>query len=208
MKAFQKAFLSAIKQQQTYVAVLGACTALATTYSLSLSIAMAVLLFFTLMFSMPIVSLLRKWTTEDNKILVYFLVSGGMVSLLQLLAEWFFPIAYEGLGIFAWLVAVNCLLITRIEVVAAQEGVIPSLGDAMGSGLAYGFFLGLLGLLREVIGTGSLHWFSWADGSTVFQFVVWDEALSIPLMIQPIGAFLMSGLLIAFLNKVGGFRRG
>ena len=208
MKTVQKAFLSAIKQQQTYVAVLGACTALATTSSLSLSIAMAVLLFFTLSFTLPIVSLLRKWTTEDNKILVYFLVSGGMVSLLQLLAEWFFPIAYEGLGIFAWLVAVNCLLITRIEVVAAQEGVMPSLGDAMGSGLAYGFFLGLLGLLREVIGTGSLHWSSWADGSTLFHLTVWDEAFSIPLMIQPVGAFLMAGLLIALLNKLGGVRRG
>jgi electron transport complex protein RnfE len=205
--SLKSVFIQALSNQQAYVVMLGLCTALATTSSLSLGVATGLIILVSMSLTNPLISLLRRFTSEDNKLLVYVLITSGVVSLVSLLTAFFFPFVHEQMGIYLPLVAVNCILVTRLEVVAAQDKVTPSLVDALGTGLSYFGFLILFSGLRELIASGQIGWMGWFSGVHVFSFRVWGEDVAMPFFYQPMGAFLLLGLYLGFSNFIN-LKRG
>ena len=200
-------FTKALSNQHAYLVMLGICTALATTSSLSLGVATGVIILISMMMTNPLISLLQRFTQEDNKLLVYVLITGGVVSLVSLITAFFFPFVHEQMGIYLPLVAVNCILLTRLEVVAAQEKLTPSLVDAFGTGLAYLGFLILFSGLRELIASGQIGWMAWFSGEEIFSLRLWGEEVAMPFFDQPMGAFLLLGLYLGFSNFIN-LKRG
>lgn len=197
---FRSIFKQAVSNQTVYVMMLGVCTALATTSSLMAAFSMGIIIWVTLLVTNPLLALLTPWINEDNKLIVYGLVMGSVVSVVAMLLNTFFPFIHNTLGMYLPLIAVNCILITRIEVVAAQETPRTSFIDALGTGMMYTVFLMVIGLVRELFGTGAIVFFDGTSGDAIFTLTLLNEGVIIPLLTQPIGAYLTIGLLLPLLN--------
>lgn len=195
-------FSQALSNQHAYLVMLGICTALATTSSLTLGVATGVIILVSMLLTNPLISFLRRWTDEENKLLVYVLVTSGVVSLVSLLTAYFFPYIHAQMGLYLPLVAVNCILVTRLEVVASQDHMTPSLVDALGTGFAYLGFLILFSGLREIIASGEIGWYSWFSGEALVSIGLWGEAYAIPFFYQPMGAFMLLGLYLGLSNFI------
>ena len=200
------AFKQSVSNQHTYLVMLGVCTALATTSSVSAAFTLGMVLWVALMMTNPLLAFVKRWTNEDNKLIVYVLVIATVVSLLAMVLETLLPFGHGLLGIYLPLIAVNCIFITRIEVVAAQESASVTLVDAFGTGLSYVVFLITLGFIRELFGTGSILFHDLSTGRVLFELFVIPDDLTIPLLTQPIGAFLTIGLYLAAINAM--WKRG
>jgi Na+-translocating ferredoxin:NAD+ oxidoreductase subunit E len=200
------AFNQSVSNQHTYLVMLGVCTALATTSSVSAALTLGLVLWVALMVTNPLLTFVKRWTNEDNKLIVYVLVIATIVSLLAMLLETYVPFGHGLLGIYLPLIAVNCIFITRIEVVAAQESASITFVDAFGTGLSYALFLLSLGFIRELFGTGSILFHDLSSGRVLFELAILPNEFTIPLLTQPIGAFLTIGLYLGAINAV--WKRG
>ncbi len=200
------AFNQSVSNQHTYLVMLGVCTALATTSSVSAAFTLGLVLWVALMVTNPILSFVKRWTNDDNKLIVYVLVIATVVSILAMVLETYVSFGHGLLGIYLPLIAVNCIFITRIEVVAAQQSTSVTFVDALGTGLSYALFLVSLGFLRELFGTGSIVFHNLSSGAVLVELALLPKDLTIPLLTQPIGAFLTIGLYLAAINAI--WKRG
>jgi electron transport complex protein RnfE len=200
------AFNQSVSNQHTYLVMLGVCTALATTSSVSAAFTLGLVLWVALIVTNPILSFVKRWTNDDNKLIVYVLVIATVVSILAMVLETYVSFGHGLLGIYLPLIAVNCIFITRIEVVAAQQSTSVTFVDALGTGLSYALFLVSLGFLRELFGTGSIVFHNLSSGAVLVELALLPKDLTIPLLTQPIGAFLTIGLYLAAINAI--WKRG
>ena len=178
-----------IKENPVFVLVLGMCPTLATTTSAINGLEMGLATMFVLIFSNIVISLISPMVPDKVHIPVYIVVIATFVTVLQLLMQAFVPTVYESLGLFIPLIVVNCIVLGRAEAFASKNGVWASALDGVGIGLGFTLALTVIGLVREVLGSGSL--FGW-------KFIAGDGMLAF--VLAP-GAFMVLGYLMVLFNK-------
>ncbi len=184
-----------IKENPVLCLVLGTCPTLAVTTSAVNAIGMGVAATLVLLCSNVVISLLRRVIPDGVRIPAYITLIAGFVTVVQMLVKAFFPAIDEALGIFLPLIVVNCIILGRAEMYASKNPVLPSALDALGMGVGFTAAMLLMGIIRELLGTGAL-----------FGFTVLPEAIFAPIVvfILPAGGFFVFGLLIALANKLQG----
>jgi Na+-translocating ferredoxin:NAD+ oxidoreductase subunit E len=184
-------FNGLIKENPTFVLLLGMCPTLATTTSAINGLSMGLATMFVLICSNVAISSIKKLTPDMVRIPVFVVVIAAFVTILQLMMQAYVPSINKALGIYIPLIVVNCIILGRAEAFACKNGPIESLIDGLGIGLGFTIALTILGSLRELLGAGS-----------IFGFNIYPETYNILLFVLPPGAFITLGFLIAIVNKI------
>lgn len=180
-----------IKENPTFVLLLGMCPTLATTTSAINGLSMGLATMFVLICSNFAISCIKDVTPDKVRIPVFVVVIAAFVSILQMLIKAYTPELDKSLGIYIPLIVVNCIILGRAEAFACKNTPLNSIFDGIGIGLGFTCALTLLGTVRELLGAGS-----------VFGIVLFPETVNILLFILPPGAFITLGYLIAIVNKI------
>ena len=180
-----------IKENPTFVLLLGMCPTLATTTSSINGMSMGLATMFVLVCSNIVVSLIKSLTPDKVRIPVFVVVIASFVTILQMCLKAYLPETNKRLGLFIPLIVVNCIILGRAEAFACKNGPVASLCDGIGIGLGFTLGLTLLGTVREFFGAGS-----------IFGFTLLPETYNVLLFILPPGAFISLGYLIAIVNKL------
>lgn len=179
-----------VKENPTFVLLLGMCPTLATTTSAINGMSMGLATMFVLLCSNLVISLIKNLTPDKVRIPVFVVVIASFVTILQMCLEAYLPAINKSLGIYIPLIVVNCIILGRAEAFACKNGPIASLFDGIGIGLGFTIALTILGSVRELLGAGS-----------VFGLILVPETYNALLFILPPGAFITLGFLIAIVNK-------
>lgn len=178
-----------IKENPTFVLMLGMCPTLAVTTSAINGLGMGLTTMVILAMSNMMISLLRKAIPDGVRMPAYIVVVASFVTIVQFLLQGFIPSLYSALGIYIPLIVVNCIILGRAEAYASKNGVISSLFDGIGMGLGFTVGLTCIGIVRELIGSGKIFGIQLFDGgATIF-------------VLAP-GAFFVLAMLVAVQNKV------
>uniref|UniRef100_UPI003FEEEA07 electron transport complex subunit RsxE n=1 Tax=Prevotella sp. TaxID=59823 RepID=UPI003FEEEA07 len=180
-----------IKENPTFVLLLGMCPTLATTTSLINGISMGLSTAFVLICSNIAISLIKNLTPDAVRIPVFVVVIASFVTVLQMCLAAFFPSINSSLGLYIPLIVVNCIILGRAEAFACKHGALDSMLDGIGVGLGFTLGLSLLGFFRELLGTGC-----------VLGIRLLPETAGMLLFILPPGAFITLGYLIAVVNRL------
>lgn len=183
-----------------FVLLLGLCSALAITTSLTNAIGMGMAVTCVLIMSNVIISLLRNIIPNEIRIPVFIVVIATLVKCVQMLMNAYTPALYESLGVFIPLIVVNCIILGRAESFASKNGIVDSLLDALGMGLGYTFAVLVISFFRELIGTGGLSLYNPFDASQVIFDVKIFADYAVSLFTQPAGAFMTLGCILAFVQ--------
>ena len=179
-----------IKNNPTFVLVLGMCPTLGTTTSAINGMGMGVATMFVLILSNMVISAVAKIIPDKVRIPSYIVVIASSVTILQSLLQAYMPSLYETLGLFIPLIVVNCIVLGRAEAFANKNGVLDSALDGIGIGLGFTIALTVLGLVRELLGSGSAFGFKLIEGDGMLAFVL-----------AP-GAFIALGYLMVLFKKL------
>lgn len=153
-KCVERLYNGLIKENPTFVLMLGMCPTLAVTTSAINGVGMGLSTTVVLVLSNVIISLMRKIIPDSVRIPVFIVVVASFVTMVQFLMEGFVPDLYDSLGIYIPLIVVNCIILGRAESYASKNPVIPSLFDGLGMGLGFTVGLTAIGLVRELLGSG------------------------------------------------------
>ena len=178
-----------IKENPTFVLVLGMCPTLATTTSAMNGLEMGLATMFVLILSNIFISLIAPVVPDKVHIPVYIVVIATFVTALQLLMQAYVPEIYSTLGLFIPLIVVNCIVLGRAEAFACKNSVLDSALDGIGIGIGFTLSLTVIGIVREILGSGSVFGFKFIPGDGILAFVM-----------AP-GAFLVLGYLMVLFNK-------
>ena len=178
-----------IKNNPTFVLVLGMCPTLATTTSAMNGLEMGLATMFVLILSNIVISLIAPVVPDKVHIPVYIVVIATFVTLLQLLMQAFVPSVYQTLGLFIPMIVVNCVVLGRAEAFANKNGVLASALDGIGVGIGFTLSLTVIGIVREILGSGSIFGWKFIAGDGILAFVM-----------AP-GAFMVLGYLMVLFNK-------
>ena len=185
------------KENPVFVAVLGMCPALAVTNSAINALAMGAATTFVLLGSGLLVSMLRKVIPKQVRITSYIVIIATFVTVIDFFLAALLPGIHKELGAFIALIVVNCLILGRMESFASKNSIGRSMSDAAGMGAGFTFALLCIGIIREVLGNGSLFGISLFGGS----FEPWI------VMILPPGGFFSLGFLLLFFNWIAEKRK-
>ncbi len=189
LKEFTKGFL---RENPTYVQVLGMCPTLAVTTSAFNGLGMGLAATSVLALSNVVISIIRKSVPKNLRIPIFITVIATFVTILDLLMHAFTYDLWKTLGLFIPLIVVNCIIMGRAEAFASKNGVWAAFLDGLGIGLGFTGSLVLLGTVRELLGNG-----------TVFGLELWGKAFNIFVMILPPGGYMTLGLLAALFAFIG-----
>ena len=178
-----------VKDNPTFVLVLGMCPTLATTTSAMNGLEMGLATMFVLVLSNIAISLVAPAVPDKVRIPSYIVIIATFVTVLQLLMQAYVPAVYETLGLFIPLIVVNCIVLGRAEAFANKNSVIDSACDGLGIGLGFTMSLTVIGIVREILGSGSVFGWKFLPGDGILAFVM-----------AP-GAFLVLGYLMVLFNK-------
>lgn len=178
-----------VKDNPTFVLVLGMCPTLATTTSAMNGLEMGLATMFVLVLSNIAISLVAPAVPDKVRIPSYIVIIATFVTVLQLLMQAYVPAVYETLGLFIPLIVVNCIVLGRAEAFANKNSVIDSACDGLGIGLGFTMSLTVIGIVREILGIGSVFGWKFIPGDGILAFVM-----------AP-GAFLVLGYLMVLFNK-------
>lgn len=182
-----------IKENPVLVLVLGTCPTLALTTSVISAFCMGIAATIVLVCSNVVISALRKIIPDVVRIPCYIVVIAAFVTAVQMLMQAYLPDLFELMGVYLALIVVNCIILGRAEMFARKNPVGDSALDGLGMGI--GFLIALVGMatIREVLGAGSF--------AGIPLPILKDY--NIPLLVQAPGGFLVYGILIAIVNKIG-----
>jgi electron transport complex protein RnfE len=187
LKNFTKGFL---RENPILVLVLGTCPTLATTSSALNGLGMGLATTFVLVGSNVFIAMLKNVIPDKVRIPAFIVVIATFVTIVDLVMQAYVPALYETLGIFIPLIVVNCIVLGRAEAYASKNTVWSSFIDGAGMGLGFTMALGVLGAVRELLGSGSVFGFKFIPGDAILVFVL-----------AP-GAFIALGYMIAVVNKI------
>lgn len=179
-----------VKENPTFVLLLGMCPTLATTTSAINGMSMGLATVFVLVLSNMAISATAPYIPDKVRIPAYIVIIAAFVTILQLVMQAFTPDIYETLGLFIPLIVVNCIVLGRAEAFANKNSVVDSACDGIGIGIGFTFALTLLGLVREILGSGSAFGYKFITGDGILVFVL-----------AP-GAFMALAYLIVLFKKV------
>ncbi len=180
-----------IKENPTFVLLLGMCPTLGTTSSAINGMSMGLATTFVLICSNVVISLIKNLVPDKVRIPAYIVVIAAFVTMVEMVMQAYVPALYASLGLFIPLIVVNCIVLGRAEAFAAKNSVVPSMFDGLGIGLGFTVALTLLGSIRELLGTGK-----------IFDFAIYPESYGMLLFVLAPGAFIALGFLIAIVNKL------
>ena len=180
-----------VKENPTFVLLLGMCPTLATTTSAINGMSMGLATMFVLILSNIVISAIAAYIPDKVRIPSYIVVIATFVTLLQFVMQAYVPDVYETLGLFIPLIVVNCIVLGRAEAFAAKNTVGLSALDGLGMGLGFSLALTLIGAVRELLGTGSL-----------FGMNLYSETYGMLIFVLAPGAFIVLGYLMALVQKL------
>ncbi len=180
-----------VKENPTFVLLLGMCPTLGTTSSAINGMSMGLATTFVLILSNLIISLIKDYVPDAVRIPCYVVVIASLVTILQMLMQAYVPDIYATLGLFIPLIVVNCIILGRAEAFAAKHGAVDSICDGIGIGIGFTIALTLLGGVREFLGTGA-----------IFGQALQGEDFGMLMFVLAPGAFIVLGFLIALVNKI------
>ncbi|HBG54689.1 MAG TPA: electron transport complex subunit RsxE, partial [Ruminococcaceae bacterium] len=155
-KEFSKGIL---RENPVLRLVLGTCSTLAITTSAQNAIGMGLATTFVLVGSNAVISLLRKVIPDKVRIPCYITLIAGFVTVVQMLIEAYSPALRDALGVYLPLIVVNCIIFGRAEMFASKNKVLPSILDGLGMGVGFTATLLAMGIVRELLGSGTLFGF-------------------------------------------------
>lgn len=180
-----------IKENPTFVLLLGMCPTLGTTSSAINGMSMGLATMFVLICSNVVIAAIKNLIPDMVRIPSFIVVIASFVTLLQMVMQAYMPALYASLGLFIPLIVVNCLILGRAEAFAAKNGPVASIFDGIGMGLGFTLGLTVLGATREFLGTGK-----------IFDFTIYPEQYGMLLFVLAPGAFIALGYLIAIVNRL------
>ena len=189
-KCIERLYNGIIKENPTFVLILGMCPTLAVTSSLVNGAGMGLSTMAVLVLSNMVISMLRNIIPNGVRVPAFIVIVASFVTILQFLLEAYLPSLNSALGIYIPLIVVNCIILGRAESYASKNPVLPSIFDGLGMGLGFTIALSLLGGFREILGAGTIlginipHW----DGIGIF--------------VMAPGAFFVLAALIARQNQI------
>ena len=191
-KAAERLHNGLVKENPTFVLMLGMCPTLAVTTLAVNGIGMGLTTTVILALSNVMISALRKVIPDGVRMPAYIVIVASFVTIGQFLLQAYLPNLYDSLGIYIPLIVVNCIILGRAEAYASKNPVIPSFFDGLGMGLGFTVGLTAIGIVRELIGSGK-----------IFGFQVMPSAYEpVTIFILAPGAFLVLTLLVALQNRV------
>ena len=191
MNNFKVLMNGIIKENPTFVLLLGMCPTLGTTSSAINGMGMGLATMAVLICSNFVISCIKNIVPDMVRIPSFIVVIASLVTILQMVMQAFVPDLYATLGLFIPLIVVNCLILGRAEAFAAKNGPVASMFDGIGMGLGFTIALTILGGVREFLGTGKL-----------FDIAILPEEYGMLLFVLAPGAFIALGYLIAIVNKL------
>lgn len=180
-----------IKENPTLVMMLGMCPTLAVTSSAVNGLGMGLSTTVVLILSNMLISALRKIIPDKVRIPAYIVIVASFVTIVQLLLQAYIPFLYDALGVYIPLIVVNCIILGRAEAYASKNPVLASAFDGIGMGLGFSIALTVIGICREILGSGAIFG---------FQFI--PETFHISIFVMAPGAFFVLAALTAIQNKL------
>lgn len=191
-RCVERLYNGLIKENPTFVLMLGMCPTLAVTTSAINGAGMGLATTFVLVMSNMLISMLRKIIPDSVRMPAFIVVVASFVTIVQFVLEGFVPALYSSLGVFIPLIVVNCIILGRAESYASKNPVLPSIFDGVGMGLGFTVGLTAIGIVRELIGAG-----------TVFGFQIMPTSYEpVTIFILAPGAFFVLSCLVAAQNKI------
>lgn len=191
-KCVERLYNGIIKENPTFVMMLGMCPTLAVTTSAVNGIGMGLSTTVVLVLSNMLISMLRKIIPDSVRMPAFIVVVASFVTIVEFLMKAFVQPLYVALGLYIPLIVVNCIILGRAESYASKNPVLPSIFDGIGMGLGFTFGLTCIGIVRELIGAGKIFGFqvmpSFYEPVTIF-------------ILAP-GAFLVLAFLVATRNRI------
>ena len=179
-----------LKENPTFVLILGMCPTLGVTSSAINGMGMGVATMAVLIMSNIVISMIKRLIPDKVRIPAFIVVIASFVTIIEMLMQAYLPSLYASLGVFIPLIVVNCIILGRAEAFASKNGVLDSALDGIGIGLGFTLSLTVVGAVREVLGAGSIFGYTFADGVMPLLFIL-----------AP-GGFLVLGYLMVLFNKV------
>ncbi|MBR0077323.1 MAG: electron transport complex subunit E [Bacteroidales bacterium] len=184
-------FNGILKENPTFVLVLGMCPTLGVTTSAFNGFGMGVATTFVLLMSNALISLLKNFIPDKVRIPAFIVVIATFVSIVDLLIQGFVPALGESLGLFIPLIVVNCIVLGRAEAFASKNTVFDSMLDGIGMGLGFTLSLTVIGAIREILGSGS-----------IFGYTFLPATANILVFVLAPGAFFVLGFVMAFIRHL------
>ncbi len=191
-KCLERLYNGLIKENPTFVLMLGMCPTLAVTTSAINGLGMGLTTTVVLVMSNMLISMLRKIIPDSVRMPAFIVVVASFVTIVQFLLEGFIPSLYDSLGLYIPLIVVNCIILGRAESYASKNPVLSSIFDGVGMGLGFTVGLTSIGIVREILGAGQ------AFGKQIMP----ASYEPITIFILAPGAFFVLAGLVAIQNKV------
>ena len=191
-----------IYQNPVLVQVLGMCSTMAITTSISNGVGMGISVLIILTLSNIFISLLRKIIPNEVRIACYIVVIAGFVTIVDLCLQAFVPDIAESLGVFIPLIVVNCIILGRAEAFASKNSVAASAVDGICQGIGYTIVLVIMCVVREFLGSGKFGGGLLGGGAlgSAPGITIFPEDFGIKVLTLPVGGFLTLGCLIALMQ--------
>ncbi len=190
MNKLQLILKGIVKENPTFVLVLGMCPTLGTTTSAMNGLGMGVATMAVLIMSNFVISLVKNLIPDKVRIPAFIVIIASFVTIIQMLMQAFVPALYASLGVFIPLIVVNCIILGRAEAFASKNGAFDSILDGVGIGLGFTLSLTTIGLVREILGSGAA--FGCSLGVANYMPLIF--------VLAP-GAFIVLGYLMVLFNK-------
>lgn len=190
MSKFQLITKGIIKENPTFVLILGMCPTLGVTSSAINGMGMGVATMVVLIMSNMVISLIKGIVPDKVRIPAFIVVIASFVTIIEMLMKAYVPSLYASLGVFIPLIVVNCIILGRAEAFASKNGIFDSALDGIGIGLGFTLSLTAIGAVREMLGAGSIFGYTFASDVMPLLFIL-----------AP-GGFLVLGYLMVLFNKV------
>lgn len=179
-----------LKENPTFVLVLGMCPTIGVTSTAINGMGMGVATMAVLIMSNMVISMVKNVIPDKVRIPAFIVIIASFVTIIEMLMKAYIPALYASLGVFIPLIVVNCIILGRAEAFASKNGIIDSALDGVGIGLGFTLSLTVVGAVREVLGSGSIFGFTFAQDVMPLVFVL-----------AP-GGFLVLGYLMVLFNKI------
>ena len=197
-KCIERIVNGIVKENPTFVMLIGMCPTLAVTTSAINGIGMGLSTTLVLVFSNLLISLLRKIIPDSARVPAFIVVVASLVTIVQFLLQGYVPSLYASLGIYIPLIVVNCIILGRAESYASKNPVLPSIFDGIGMGLGFTVGLTCIGAVREILGSGQIFGFQLLPLADAAAGKAGYTPLTI-FVLAP-GAFFVLAMLIAIQN--------
>lgn len=191
-KCVERLYNGIIKENPTFVMMLGMCPTLAVTVSAMNGVSMGLTTTVVLTLSNAMIAALRKVIPDKVRIPAFIVIVASFVTIMQMMLQAYIPSVYDALGVYIPLIVVNCIILGRAEAYASKNGIVPSIFDGIGMGLGFSFALTCIGAVRELIGAGTLFGMS----------IMPESYVPCSIFIMAPGAFFVLSVLTAIQNKV------